>query len=255
MARALMLDSRRYSAVIVRHDALAGHPSARNKLWEALTGDWVESATKVGEWLVSPAAHLTNANYYSVAAASADSLTTSSGFVQGLYLATPLTVWPVAEPYLLIAAPYVRLLSRALHDFEELAGQPRPSYLRPRLDQAFKDLANPPESWAHVSRFSVVNREEPSVDRVSIAGRNPLRAAVGKAFIGASLPFDIRLESKVHSAFRTNVNLDRHGNIWWYQRSIDSFLNVLPVLDLLYKRALFDSTRTLPTSRRAEEDD
>lgn len=255
MSPAVMLTSRRYSAVIIKHVALGGQQSARLKQWGALTGDRIGSVKAVGDWLVAPVEHFTRANYYSQAAASPDDLSTSTGFVQGLYIASPpLTVFE-AEPCLLVAAPYVRLLDRTLRDFEKQVGQPRPGYVRPLMTEAFDSLADPPAPWVRVSRFSVVNRNEPSVDRISIAGRNPLRAAIGKEFAADGVAYDLRLESKAHDAFKSNLNLDRHGNFWWYHRDNGSFSNVLPVLSLLQTLSLFSSTRMLPTSRKAEEDD
>lgn len=255
MSRALMLESRRYSAVIVSHGALAGLPSERVSQWCAVTGDQILAGKTREMWSVRSVCHRTRSNYYSLSAASLDEVVTSTGFVQGLYVVAPPPEWLGAGPHLLIAAPYVRLLHRAMLDFEKEIGPPRPSYLKLMMADAFDKLGDPPAAWARVSRFSVVNRNEPSVDRVSIAGRNPLRATIGREFAEQGVAYDIRVECKASESFRTNVNLDYHGNLWWYHRGDDSFHNVFSLLNLLAEMKLIESTRTLPTSRKGEEDD
>ena len=255
MQNAVMLQSRRYNAAVVQHACLEGTPAERIRAWAEVTKDRLGPIAGINDWKVSAATHYSQTNFYSPVAASRETIASDDGFVQGLYLLAPPRGWFGDEPCLLVAAPYIRLLNRTLLDFERSVGQPRPGYIRPKMAEAFVAMIDPPDTKAHVARFSVLERGEASVDRVSIAGRNPLRSIVGRNFSQMGVPYDVRVESRALEAFKTNVNLDRHGNLWWYHRGGASFSNVLPVLDLFNQLNLFESTRVVPTSKKDDEDD
>lgn len=245
--------SRRYSAVLVAQPALPTVATELQRTWVALTGDTIGQSWSIGRWTAAHVRHLSLKNYYSSSLLDEADRKVPGGFVHDLIVAA---TGSSDDRYLLIAAPYVYFLSDCLRTLEAKVGQPRPWYQTVNLSRAFKVLADPIGEEFRVRQFSVQHRGSSSADRLSVSGRNPLRSDLGHQFAAEAgdAAYGVRIESGTHEAFRTNVNCDRHGNLWWFHRGRGSLENVLACVDLLRTLHLVEETRLFPPDHKDDDE-
>lgn len=244
--------SRRYNAVLLAHPRLVTGPDMPSA-WSALTGDQVGRASRLGHWTTSHVQHVSAKNFYSASLAQEAFLRTTDGFVHDLLVASSD---PAGNGRLLVAAPYVYFLGDVLRRLADRLGQPRPRYQVVHMGAAFQRFADPPDVNTRVRQFSVQNRDSSSADRLSVAGRNPLQSELGHQFASdaGEAAFGLRIEARFHGEYRTNVNMDRHGNFWWFHRGPGSLTNVLECIDVLHACDLLGETRNLPTDHKDDDD-
>jgi hypothetical protein len=197
--------------------------------------------------------HVSSKNFYSPALAAESALRTTDGFVHDLLLATSDKT---AEGCLLVAAPYVYFLGDVLRGLADRLGQPRPRYQVVDMGTAFQKFADPLNERTRVRQFSVQNRVSSSADRLSVAGRNPLQSELGHQFAAnaGEAAFGLRIEATFHDEYKTNVNVDRHGNFWWFHRGPGSLTNVVECIDVLRESGLMTETRALPPDHKDDDD-
>lgn len=253
-----------------RHNAvLMSHPRIRLKEWphlfESLLVGRNLGAVPESPWIAADTLFTAQSRFFGSGALQARGVDGTNTTPYPVHLARPINgPLAIAESpsgavgVVLIIAPYVRLLQRILSDLEHCLGQPRPWYLALDPSRAFRVLVDPPDEDAKVRQFSVQVRSGSSADRVSISGRNPLRADLGREFAEAAIAndvgYDVRLQISKFPGFSTNLNVDRHGNAWWFHRGPESLQNVLPGLDLLSQLDLMRWTRLRPPDHRDDED-
>lgn len=245
--------SRRYSAVLISHPSL---PTTAPRLpvdWEHLTGDRIRTRWQLPGWTACHAQHLSNRNFYSASIADERALRAPGGYVHDVLLALPSAS---VHGAMLVAAPYIYFLRDLVRKLEGHLGQPRPHYQTLNLGRAFNELADPPSDLVRIRQFSVQHRGSSSADRLSVSGRNPLRSDLGRQFAtnAGDSAYGIRIEAGFHSDFKTNVNLDRHGNLWWFHRGEGSLANVTSTLDLLRQCDLIGATRAIPPDHKDDDE-
>lgn len=245
--------SRRYSGVIMTHPRFASTTGSPCDLWRSLTGDDIGGDANVQGWHICEAFHVSPRNYYSEALANPDLIRRPGGYVHDVIVAGSQS----GTGRIFIATPYVQFLRDLLRKVESELGQPRPAYLAMNMAAAFLLLADTPKSFFHIRQFSVQHRGSSSADRLSVSGRSPLKSDLGSQFaVGAGeAAYGIRAEVRIDATdFRTNINLDRHGNIWWFHRGPDSLANLFAGLNLLLDLNLGVSTRTIPPDHKDQDE-
>lgn len=245
--------ARRYSGAIVSHPYFDAGKTGLGSLWRDVTKDQVGRGGTIGDWEVFHAIRVSQRNFYAESLAAPDELSVEGGFKHDILIGRSASS---RESGVLIATPYVHFLADILKSLEKGIGQPRPSYRALRMAEAFQRMADPPATWVKTRMFSVKSRLSPGADLLSVAGRNPLRSDLGRQFAmtAGDAAYGIRLQASNHPLIKTNVNFDRHGNLWWYHRGPVSLSNVLPVLDLLMDMDLMQSLRQTPPARRSDDD-
>lgn len=247
------VESRRFNAVLLSHPSLRDSADHLDARWRDLMSDRVSRPSVVTGWNWCHAKHVSPTNFYSPAIAGEGDLQAPGGFMHDVVIAAPVID---GSDEIFIAAPYVYFLQDLLRRVESRLGQPRPYYKVVALGLAFKDLADPKgEDPIRVRQFSVQHRRSSSADRLSVSGRNPLRSDLGQQFAinAGESAFGMRIEAAHTPEFKTNVNLDRHGNYWWFHRGEGSLQNVLGTLDALRIKGYFKTVRSIPPDHKEDE--
>lgn len=246
------LESRRFSGLILSHVDWTTQDKA---LEAATTVPRIEASRhiEIADWIGRRVSYVASKNYFPKHMVADDVVASGDGFIQELYVAASSLVRDgVEEPCLLIWAPYVRLMNSFLRDLTRHVGRPTPAYAIPRMQHLFQHFHDKSYPAMHVTRISVVDFGEPSVELVSLSGRQPLRSSLRLA-LKDTLPYAVRIELTSGEAAATNLHMDRYGNFWWYQRAESSAERVLNLLTVLSSEGLFSSTREIPTKRTSDD--
>ncbi|MGU7616658.1 hypothetical protein, partial [Klebsiella aerogenes] len=87
----------------------------------------------------------------------------------------------------------------------------------------------------------------------SLTGRNPLDSELHDQIKNVAAPYALRTEV-ILGDHKARVNIDRHGNIWWFQTDEAKIGIVLSLISRLASINSLRMTRTMPLDR-AEPDD
>lgn len=248
MAPREFFEARRYSAVIVHDDRVTGV--------EDVVRHWRPSRDRartesIGEWTVARVTFVSERNYYP---ASVGAGPVAGGFAHQMYVASRQA--PGVLPVVVLAAPYVRLLSESVSQVDARLTDDRPlGFARPEIGKLFGRFSLNPPSLMRASRIEVQMRQS-GLDRVALSGQNPLRSDLRQFLDTISRPYSIRVASRFVSDGRaTNVNLDRYGNLNWHLSSERAWGNVVPVLDEFVGGGPQPTTADAPFRRMATDED
>lgn len=174
----------------------------------------------------------------------------SDAYRQDFYLAERVTPPGVA----LVISPYVRLLNRILSRLNGFMGRDsRLEFVVPDLDDVFLRFERAGYDFMDATRISVKDKNEPTLDVVSLSGKNPLKSNLRQELRKVGPAYSVRMSvSTVHR--EVNVHLDRFGNFSWYQRDEDDLLAPIRAVDGLLRTVQVTSTTSLPTKRIDETD-
>jgi hypothetical protein len=105
-----------------------------------------------------------------------------------------------------------------------------------------------------VNRIAVQMAGSVDLELVTLAGRNPLRSELRRQVEKVAQPFAIRILMDAGSG-PSQLNLDRHGRIWWYNSTGAALGNTTEVLSILWKESLLKATTRNPFGAQTDDDD
>ncbi|MET4167308.1 hypothetical protein ABID74_003235 [Gordonia terrae] len=244
-----ILYSRRFSAVAFTHPEVAQW-STLEPLQEILeTSRSFPVASAPEGWLASRIAVRSPRNYFT--SVNDTSLATDQGYVQEVYVAIYKYRVPsesVERSAILLMAPYVRLLNRLVTRLKRMLDPAHLVYLTPDLDEVFSRFERTSIVGMRATRISVKDESEPTIELVSLTGRNPLKSNLRAELRRVGPAYSIRID--VHSPpHETTVHLDRFGNCWWYHRSESDLTGPLSLFSELFSSVRVAEGRHRPTYR------
>lgn len=248
MADALY-EQRRYTALILRHHAIPDYQSLHQVLRNTRRSGTV-SLPKSSTW------HAVRFDYMAPRSLYPDKLTPSveegHGYPHAMYFAVREGLDVAEGPVVVLASPYVRLLGRLVRRLRSDLPGPAPRYLSVDMARVYEAAAEG-QPGLTATRVTMQMLNEPTLELVSLAGRNPLHSELHAALRTVTAPYSIRAEVDGESGL-SRVNADRHGNLWWYQADESRFQRPLRLIDALDHWGAIRWGRSLPLDRVGEDD-
>lgn len=245
-----LTDQRRFSSVLLVHPALNEPNSIELLLGRSLTflaGCDVGSET----WSAHRSEYVSDRNFYPDSVGDPSLRKRDHGYAHQVYVGW--TRLPSLDANaVLLASPYVRLLQRMVRDLAGRVSGPALQFLSMDMPSIYRSFARR-DAGLVATKVTLQMLSQPGLELVSLTGRNPLDSELHEQIKDVAAPYALRAEVNLGD-HKARVNVDRHGNIWWYQTD-EAKLGT--VLSLVSRIAAIDSlklTRTLPLER-AEPDD
>lgn len=244
-----ILYSRRFSAIAFTHPDVHGwHDLEPLKRVMETSRSFPIDPTPHG-WLASRIAVRSPRNYFT--SVSDSSLVTEEGYVQEVYVAIYKyqdSAEAVTRTAVLLMAPYVRLLNRLITRVARLLDPAHLAFLTPDLDEVFTHFERSTINGLRATRISVKDESEPTIELVSLTGRNPLKSNLRAELRRVGPAYSIRI-SVDSTSENTTVHLDRFGNCWWYHRSERDLAGPLSLFSELLSTVRINEGRHRPTYR------
>jgi hypothetical protein len=242
-------EQRRFSAVVLHHPDLVNHSALRR-----LLGAAVASSQSLGRpasgWNVTRFEYLWNRSLYPDTVVRPDDQQRQGGYAHDVYAAyAPARDNQPAA--VLLASPYVRLLSSINTTLRRALNPPALQYGALDMDGVYRYLSSV-ENGTPARRVTLQILNEPGLELVSLSGKNPLHSELHAALARVAAPYAVRVEAEDHGE-NCRVNLDRHGNVWWYQTVEAKFLVTLKFLATIRMLGVIHSTRHFPLSRAGDD--
>lgn len=130
----------------------------------------------------------------------------------------------------LLVSPFSRLLHRVVRDITGRLDPPVEGFLRTDVPALVRGVRQHDIALNPVSSITLRVQGDDGVDLVSLAGRLPIdstmfetleatRVRVGKEQLPLARPYRVRVELRHNIGDKPplRLNLDRHGNMFWYQ--------------------------------------
>jgi hypothetical protein len=148
----------------------------------------------------------------------------------------------------------VRLLASITGNIRSRLDRPAPRYVSVNMTSVYEALSDGGVDQLTATKVTMQMLSEPTLELVSLAGRNPLHSELHAAIKKVAAPYSIRTEISGDSN-KCRVNIDRHGNFWWFQAEEKRIVLPLSVIDKLDEAGALKLTRTRPLDRAEDEDD
>jgi hypothetical protein len=148
----------------------------------------------------------------------------------------------------------MRLLSQLLRLLRSNLPGPAPQYLSVNMAATYAALSRGVEGVA-TTKVTWQMLGEPGLELVSLAGRNPLHSELHAALSAIAAPYSLRVDVDGDDEQHCRINLDRHGNLWWYLASEKRMALPLMLIDTLERFDVLKKTRTVPLERAEGTDD
>jgi hypothetical protein len=123
-----------------------------------------------------------------------------------------------------------------------------PQYLSVDMAALYGQLSGRDLPGVNVTKVTMQMLNEPTLELVSLAGKNPLHSELHAAIKDVAAPYSLRTELNSGEG-RNRVNIDRHGNIWWFQVAEGRIAAALRFIDRLDEMQVFRRTRSRPLDR------
>lgn len=246
-------EQRRYTSVLVCHDDLRDFLALR-KLLAGSVGSHRSVRLPETEWSIHRFEYLANRSLYPGHIVSAEDRRRGDRYAHDVYFATREPLRSLNTPVILLASPYVRLLSSITSDLRKKLDHPAPRYVSVDMASVYQTLSDGSVGELTATKVTMQMLSEPTLELVSLAGRNPLHSELHAAIKKVAAPYSIRTEVSGENS-KCRVNIDRHGNFWWFQAEEKRFALPLNVIDRLDETGSLKLTRTRPLDRAEDEDD
>ena len=111
------------------------------------------------------------------------------------------------------------------------------------------------------SKITVANEGENTLDFVTLSGRSPLKSELLSYIKDSCTPYSVQVVINFtdgsERASKVGLNIDAHGNIWWFMRDERVLENICIFLKYLGINNMFKRLPVgkLPSSRDTEFDD
>lgn len=246
-----LTDQRRFSSILIVHP----HLKSPEDLVEMMRGRLrLDPQVKAGgpDWAVTRAKYFAARSHYPASVIPPESIEEHSGYAHEIYLGS---ISATAGPgFVLIASPYVRLLQQLVGYLARSRPEPALQYLAVDMRRTYAELQQDQARIA-VTRVTLQMLNQPGLELVALTGRNPLNSELHASIEQVTAPYAVRVEVTGTSGDKSRVNVDRHGNVWWYQTDETRLEAPLGLIEALANANAFHLTRSLPLDRAKNDDD
>lgn len=249
MTETSVYEQRRYTALLLQHPAVTGLPDLRRYL-PSLTEAKKLTFVK-GSWSGHRVVFRANRSHYPRHLVDPDERRSEAGYAHDLYVG--IRSVSGGTPLILIASPYTRLLQKVAGDLRQALPVPAPRYFAVDMPRVYSTIGAGRSGFV-ATKVTMQMLNEPALELVSLAGRNPLNSNLHAAIENVASPYSIRTEIAGASG-PCRVNTDRHGNLWWYQTEEGRFVSPLEFVDALLEWDALKPVRTLPLARDQRDDE
>lgn len=252
---------RRYSSLLINSDGDVNFESILEKLdgkfKKTCTIDSTDLSIKILEY-----EYYSNKCYY-----PSDPITPSDSHAE-LYshhvFVAEITL-PNEKKYILVCSPYVRMLTEMMVAiYESINSQSkgesaRYPCVRPLISKVSEKLKVSGEY--DTSKITVANELENTLDFVTLSGRSPLKSELLDYIKDSCTPYSVQVVVNFidgsEKRSRLGLNIDAHGNIWWFMRDERVMENICIFLKYLGINNMYKKLPVgkLPSSRDTEFDD
>lgn len=245
-------EQRRFTAIVVCHPALNDFSVLEKSPAFANSGSPVTLETAIAGWESWRFEYVIARSLYPRHIVDPAERSRADGYAHDVYFAQrSLDVLEARATVL--ASPYIRLLGRMASSLERALPPPAPQYLAFDMSRLYTEFARY-DSEISATKVTMQILNEPKLQLVSLAGSNPLHSKLHAAIREVAAPYALRADMRAGEA-SCRINIDRHGNIWWYQTDESRLQMVLTFLDLLSHHSTLRLTRHLPLVRASKEGD
>lgn len=244
-----LYEQRRYTALVFHHSRIADYRSLKQYLGR------MRHSTRVNlrdspEWKAS------RFDYFAPISLYPDRLKPTTeeneGFPHSMYFAVRRGLHVASDPVVVIASPYVRLLNKIARELRSALPGPAPRFLTLDMGCVHEALRKDVPGL-RATRVTMQILNEPSLELVSLAGKNPLRSELHEALKEVAAPYSIRAEVEGRTG-KVRISADRHGNLWWYQSEESRFERPLQLIDRLAGFGAIKWGLSIPLDRVGEDD-
>jgi hypothetical protein len=246
-----LTDQRRFSSLLIAHPELRTSDSLLKRLGASLVAlDSVE-ADRSG-WGLRRCEYVAPKNLYPESLVSDSSTERSNGFAHQVYVGAA-HLSSLSQTVLVLASPYVRLLQRMVREATRQDSGPAAQFVTLHMPTVYEELERGVPGFA-ATRVTLQMLNQPGLSLVSLTGRNPLDSELHSQIKSVAAPYSVRTEVSQDDQ-HVRVNVDRHGNLWWYQTDEGKADLALSLVNLLDEVGATRLSRTLPLDRAESEDD
>lgn len=250
MADPLLREKRRFTALLACHPQVSSVKDLRELLTPQVTKGRSVRVSAAPEWDVQRCEFLYRRSLYPERTIAPESRQRGDYFAHEVYIAGRRL--PGLGGFVtIVASPYVRLLNLMASTLKAKVPQPAPRFVAVDIAAAIKDLARNEQLFS-VNVVTLQMLTEPMLQLVSLAGQNPLNSKLHAALHEVTAPYALRAEFPVKPPSR--VNVDRHGNVWWYQAGEQRFASPVTLIDYLDRIGALRLSLRLPLVREEGED-
>jgi hypothetical protein len=245
-----MFEQRRYTALVFQHDAVPDY-NAFLKLLPSVRRAARVRLPKSSDWRAERFDYLAKTNLYPETV-KIGANGNSNGFPHAMYYGGTSGLSTLTGPVTVIASPYVRLLNRVANDLRRKLPPPASRYLAIDMRRVYEAVAEG-QPGITATRVTMQMLNEPTLELVSLAGKNPLHSDLHAALRKVAAPYSVRAEVEGDTG-AARVNADRHGNLWWYQSDESRLERPLRLLEALDRWGALRVVRSLPLDRATEDE-
>lgn len=245
-----MTDQRRFTSILIVHPEIREPATLA-----ALIGARIEpvaaseaAGTPLG---VERVEYVTQTNYYPDSVGDKEERRQPGGYPHQLYVAR-VRAGVSGVDAVMLASPYVRLLHRIVNELGRRIRGPALQFITLDMPAIYRAFARHTEGLV-ATKVTLQMLSQPGLELVSLTGRNPLDSELHEQIKEVAAPYALRAEVFAGEQ-RVRVNVDRHGNLWWYQTDEAKLAGVLKLIGLLSNIDSMRVSRTIPLER-AEPDD
>jgi hypothetical protein len=246
MADLAVYEQRRFSSVLLSHPRLTDFASFAEILSNA-GADHKRLALGRPTWSAERFEYLYFRSLYPESRHPPEMTRRDGGYAHQLYFAARGELASLRVPVVVLASPYVRLLAHVTAQLKEGLQGPALRYLAVNMRQVYQSFANAGPDMTP-SRVTLQITNEPDLELVSLAGKNPLRSDLHAALSEVATPYSLRTDMS-SGGVTCRVNLDRHGNVWWHQTGEEALAVPLLLVDRLEQLGALHLTRLFPLDR------
>jgi hypothetical protein len=240
-------ENRRYSAVVFQHPSVKGLAEIKGAIAPSIGRASNLKSIGQGRWEVDRFEYLLDRSLYPKHLLDPESRKRRNGYAHDLYCAVPIRKSTTGPAPILIASPYVRLLDTLFRNLRRSLPPPAPQFLSVDMPKVYeKFIAG--ETAMTAIKVTLQMLSEKTLSLVSMSGRNPLRSDLHQAIIRVAAPYSLR-SLIVDEKGPCRVDVDRHGNFWWYQSDESTIRGALSFIDVLQSWNSLVPVRSLPLDR------
>lgn len=245
-----LTDQRRFSSVLLVHPNLTDSKATVDYLQGSLSA-LADCKIQDDEWTANRCEYVSGRNYYPDSVGDPEARKRDHGYAHQVYVASRRLA-PSQTNMVLLASPYVRLLQRMVTDISRRLPAPGLQFYSLDMTGIYRAFEG-----RHVgltaTKVTLQMLSQPGLELVSLTGRNPLDSELHDQIKNVAAPYALRTEV-ILGDHKARVNIDRHGNIWWFQTDEAKIGIVLSLISRLASINSLRMTRTMPLDR-AEPDD
>jgi hypothetical protein len=244
-------DHRRYSAVLFHHPQVTTFQDLKAALPRSVGKTSELKGFSSSNWNVQRFEYLFSRSLYPAHLLNPETRKRRNGYAHDVYFAIQTRRGAKHTNNVMIASPYVRLLEAMFGELRRALPAPSLLFSSVNMPLVFENFIRGEVEMTAV-KVTLQMLNEKTLSLVSLSGRNPLRSDLHRAISDVAAPYSLRSSIEDGSS-PSRVEVDRHGNIWWYQIDESRIRGALSLIDAMDGWSSLIPARTNPLDRLLDQ--